>query len=664
MDRQKNKEEFNKKPGKKDLDLSILNDVSKMFSLPLDFRNISSFIYNFLKKKLKFCVYALLLADDENKKLMLMSEESIPPEVKEEIRLAAASVYSQIIKKEIEPAGIFVTAEKIEEAGGEGSPPKFSSENFYTAPLTAADKTLGLIGLVFPAKIDFSADDEYFIKIIASQLALFLENDRIRRAMAGEKNTFEAVLRSMASAVLVVDNEDKVVLINPLTETFFGVKKQNMLGVSINEAVPQEDIKNMFAAMKKQNGVFLSRELDIVNADDGVERAVKANIAAIRGYFGEQRGIVLVLNDITKEKEIDKAKTDFISITSHELRAPLASIKESVSLICEGAAGEVNEKQKKFLLIAKRNIERLANLVNDLLDISKIESGKMEIKRSRNNINDIAQEARAIFKAFAESKNVEITLEKNDNLPQVNADKDRITQVFANLISNAVKFSEPGDKIVIHLGFYEPDKSLIEAVVEDKGMGIDKKDIGKIFQKFYQADSSTTRKSGGTGIGLAISKDIIELHGGKIWVESSPGEGSKFIFTLPIEYSEKTQAGKTILIIDDDPDFCLILKKILELNNYNAITSLTGEEGVENAKKYGPDLIILDIMMPDIDGFEVCGALKREPITSPIPVIILTALGFEEDAKKAFAMGAEGYIIKPFEKESFLFTIKQFLEKK
>lgn len=657
-------EEINEKLDGKNLELSILNDLSKTFSSALDSRNVASFIFTFLKKKINFYIYAVLLIEEGRKELMLISSEAIPTEVKEEVRLIMSNRYSQFIKSDINPDEILVTAEKMDIAAQSGDKKEPSAGNFFTIPLEGSDKTFGLLGLVFYEGGNFTPSDEDFLKIIAGQLALFLENEKIRQLILGERNTFEAVLRSMTNAVLVIDDKDNIVLVNPLAETFLGVKTENILYKNINEIIPQDEVKLMFLSMIKQKGAFLTKEIDIINQIDGIGRSVKANMSIIRGYLGNTKGAVLVLNDITKEKEMDRLKTDFIAITSHELRTPLASIKEAVSLVLDGTVGEIGEQQKNFLRIAKRNIDRLANLVNNLLDLSKMESGKMEIKRLPCDIKALAQEVVATFNPLAKNKNINFETKFDKGLPQIKIDKEKILQVFANLISNAVKFTPDGGAITIEIGFYGSDKDYVQATVQDTGNGIDQKEIWKLFQKFHQIDSSTTRNAGGTGLGLAVSKEIIDMHGGRIWVESEINKGSRFCFTIPVEYSAEKLGRKTILVIDDEPDLCSTIKKRLEVYNYTVITALNGKDGLEKIKEHKPSLIILDIMMPEMDGFEVCRIIKRDVQMSGVPVIMLTALGYEDDAKRAFAMGAEGYLVKPFEEESLLFTIKQFLDKK
>ncbi|MFH0772274.1 MAG: response regulator, partial [Candidatus Omnitrophota bacterium] len=226
---------------------------------------------------------------------------------------------------------------------------------------------------------------------------------------------------------------------------------------------------------------------------------------------------------------------------------------------------------------------------------------------------------------------------------------------------NALKFTEAQKSVTVSTSFYGTDKNFIQISVRDEGVGIEKKDFDKLFKKFQQLDSSMTRKVAGTGLGLAICKQIVELHGGKIWVESELGKGSKFSFILPVAY-EEAKMGKKILVIDDEADLCATIKAQLEASGFNILAALSGQEGLDKVKDYKPDLVILDLMMPLMDGFEVCSRLKKDPQTSSIPIVVLTALEHDDAAKKALSAGAEGYLVKPFEQDALLFTIREFLK--
>jgi len=654
-------EESNRKLDDKILELSLLNETSKTFSSAFDQSNIAGFIFTLLKKKVNFSIFALLLAEEAKMSLILSSDREIPPEVKEEMRLRMADRYSQYTKKPIDADKVLLIERGVSGQIKDIEPIEPAIKIIHTVPLVTLDRPLGMVGIAFCKDYTLTSDDERFFNIISSQLALFVENDRVKQDITNERNKLEAVLESMSGAVLVIDEEKNISLINPISEILLGIRKEEVLGKNLHEVIPQDEIKAVFDSFRKQKTEFLTREIEITNPKDNIKRIIKANLARVRDYMGNIVGTLLILDDITKAKEIDRMKTEFISITSHELRTPLATIKNCISLIFKESAGPINENQRKFLDIARRNIDRLAALINNLLDLSKIESGKMELERTGCDLNKIVQEVIDTFEPLAKDKNISLKAELWEGLPQIQIDRNKIIQVINNLVSNALKFTEARKSITVSASFYGADKNFIQMSVQDEGAGIEKKDFDKLFKKFQQLDSSMTRKVSGTGLGLSICKQIVELHGGKIWVESELGKGSKFSFILPVAY-EEVKMGKKIMIIDDEADLCATIKAQLEASGFNVLAVLSGQEGLDKVKDYKPDLVILDLMMPLMDGFEVCHRLKKDPQTSSIPVVVLTALEQDDAAKKVLSVGAEGYLVKPFEQDALLFTIREFLK--
>ncbi len=252
------------------------------------------------------------------------------------------------------------------------------------------------------------------------------------------------------------------------------------------------------------------------------------------------------LQESQKKAEVaNNAKTDFLTNMSHELRTPLVAIKEGIGLVVEGLAGKINVKQKKLLDISKKNVDRLARLINDVLDFQKIESGRMKFDIQPNNINEIAKDVYEMMASTAKDIGVDLLLELDGGLPRLGFDNDKITQVLTNLVTNAMKFTEKG-KITIKTTQRD---DMIEVSVSDTGCGIKKKDLPRVFDRFEQLATGGERKTGGTGLGLAISKELIGKHNGIIWVESEFGKGSKFTFTLP---NKKTFVKKNTDLIREE----------------------------------------------------------------------------------------------------------------
>ncbi|MFH1847044.1 MAG: HAMP domain-containing sensor histidine kinase [Candidatus Omnitrophota bacterium] len=231
-----------------------------------------------------------------------------------------------------------------------------------------------------------------------------------------------------------------------------------------------------------------------------------------------------------KVKEAMKIKAEFISMVSHELRTPLTAIKEGISIVENEAAGKIKAEQKEYLSIARRNVDRLAGLINNVLDFQKLEDGKVKFMMRSGDINDVVREVYAAMRSSVEKKGLTFSFEVSDGLPLLKFDRDKIVQVITNLVSNALKFTDKG-RIKIITAMH--GKRAVKVSVEDTGMGMKEEDISKVFHKFEQIGDANERRTGGTGLGLAISKDIVGKHKGRIWAESELGQGAIFSFTLP-----------------------------------------------------------------------------------------------------------------------------------
>ncbi len=278
---------------------------------------------------------------------------------------------------------------------------------------------------------------------------------------------------------------------------------------------------------KKKNGEIFYEDASISAVKDDRGRII--NFIAVKEDVTEKR-----LNE-EKAKEAMRIKSDFISVVSHELRTPLTAIKEGISIVADGVTGDVNKDQQEFLDVAKRNVDRLSRLINDVLDFQKLDAQQMTFELLPHSLNDVAQEVAATMKQVAEKEGVSLSVDAGMDLPAIRFDKDRIIQVLTNLVNNAIKYA-PGKPVVIETS---RQKNTVTVTVVDHGDGIKEEDLDKLFQTFSQLQKGKERKTGSTGLGLAICKKIIEQHSGKIWVESEPGRGSRFAFLLPIEERRK-----------------------------------------------------------------------------------------------------------------------------
>jgi CheY-like chemotaxis protein len=349
-------------------------------------------------------------------------------------------------------------------------------------------------------------------------------------------------------------------------------------------------------------------------------------------------------------REIDRLKSQFLANMSHELRTPLNSIIGFSRVIIKGIDGPVTELQQQDLTAIYNSGQHLLGLINDILDLSKIEAGKMELAFDEVNIADVTGSVLSTMSGLIKDKPIQMKRIIEPNLPTVRADAIRVRQVMINLLSNASKFTDEGD-ILVEVGLKPglTGRNELRVSVTDTGPGIAKQDQVKLFQPFSQVDDSPTRKTGGTGLGLSICQHIINMHGGRIWVDSEPGRGSTFHFTLPFfrkerENSSSPGGNKVILAIDDDPQVIGLYERYLHPQGYQVVPLSDPTRAVERVKQLKPFAVTLDIMMPGIDGWQVLDSLKGDPDTRNIPVIICSII---EDLEKGFNLGATDYLVKP-----------------
>lgn len=353
-----------------------------------------------------------------------------------------------------------------------------------------------------------------------------------------EKKETEAVIRSIAEGLVVVDDKGKVVMMNPAAERLLGVSKTNKIGKHITENLGAEQLLSLAKSSEDKE----DKEIELISKQDETKKVLRASTAVVENEDGLTVGMVSVLSDITKQKELDQLKSNFVANVSHELRTPLVAMEKSISLILSKAAGSLSETQEQFLSIADRNLKRLTLLINDLLDLSKLEAGKMGLRAALSSVEKVIDEAIDGLMIWANAKSINVEKKIQEGLPEVNMDPDRIIQALNNLIGNAIKFTPKNGKILVE-AVLNRDKERLEVSVSDTGIGIATEDLPKLFNKFYQVGERVPTDIGGTGIGLCVAKEVVELHGGKIWAESEKDCGAKFTFTLPLSDNIQKTGG-------------------------------------------------------------------------------------------------------------------------
>jgi DNA-binding response OmpR family regulator/nitrogen-specific signal transduction histidine kinase len=403
----------------------------------------------------------------------------------------------------------------------------------------------------------------------------------------------------------------------------------------------------------------------ILEVDSHIIHAHLSPVLTLRGDF---LGVVTVLRDITKEVESDRAKSEFVSTVSHELRTPMTAIKGYTDLLHAGAVGSINKEQKRFLGIIRSNADRLTALINDLLDISRMDAGRVRFEPQPMQVGEVVSDVVNALAVQADTKQQTLTYEVVGGLPDVVGDRDRLNQVVTNLVGNAIRYTPEGGEVEVHV---YPVEGAVRVDVRDTGIGIAPDDLGHIFERFYRSDHPLVQETSGTGLGLSISKMFVEMHGGRVWVESELGKGSTFTFILPVparkegEYKDDRRVSprvmartRTILVVEDDPDVADLVKMQLENSGYRVFVLGRGRPVVSRVKEKRPDLIILDLILPDMEGLEVLRALKAGAVTADIPVIVLS---ITQDDGTAWGLGAVDYLTKPVAGEHLLQSVEKAL---
>ncbi len=353
------------------------------------------------------------------------------------------------------------------------------------------------------------------------------ESQREYKRIEIEKKNTEAVVKSIAEGLVVVNAKGEVLLMNPAAEKLLGVPSDKKVGKSITDNVGAE----YMVSLAREVDASGEKVVEYTSKDENVKKTIRQSSAVIQDEDGRTVGMVNVLTDITKQKELDEVKARFVSNVTHELRTPMVAMSKALEILLDKKGPPLNDVQQNFLNIVHRNLQHLSRLVEDLLDIAKIESGKMRLKFMPARLDRLVSDACEALGTWAKSKDISLEKEVDKSLPEISMDSVKITQVLNNLIGNAIKFTPRGGKIFVTCGW--SDEQNLKTSVRDTGVGIAKENLPKLFGRFEQFGDQ--QGISGTGLGLCISKEIMERHGGRIYAESEEKKGSTFTFVLPIK---------------------------------------------------------------------------------------------------------------------------------
>jgi PAS domain S-box-containing protein len=477
------------------------------------------------------------------------------------------------------------------------------------------------------------------------------ERKRMEEELKASEERYRDLFENANDGIYILDRAGRIVSFNRKAEEITGYTVEEVRGQSYTLFLPPgpERKKARRAFLKNMRGQPDKTELTIIRKD-GREVILELSTRPI-WQGGQIVGIQGIGRDITERKELERLKSDFISTVSHELRTPLTSIKGYVDLVLAGDVGPLTPEQKEFLTIVSQNTTRLTELINDLLEIERLESGRIEFEFAELDLAEVLENVARSLHVNAEQKGLEFLTEIPSGL-KVRGDRERLAQVFLNLLSNAIKYTPAG---TVELRAHQEDDAVV-VEVRDTGIGLSESDLQKLFQKFFRSDNPYVRKVGGTGLGLSIAKAIVERHGGTITVTSQLGQGSTFTVRLP---ALARPERPLVLVIEDEVAIARLIAKYIEKMGYRAVTAYSAREGFDQAVRLKPDLITLDVLMPDLDGFALIQQLKAHPETAHIPVIFLSIV---QDRQQGLRLGASAFLTKPIDERKFYETVRALLE--
>jgi len=534
------------------------------------------------------------------------------------------------------------------------------------APLLIGKRPVGAINVWHedPARL-FGEADRQLLNLFGQQAAIALENARLFAAGRRERQYFEVLVRNSPVAIVVLDVEHRVLSCNPAFETLYGYAQSEVVGKNLDDLITTPETRAEAVAYTVQaadhqtvQGIGQRRRKDGTMVDVEV-------LAVPVVVDGERTGMMGLYHDVTEllsarkvAEAANSAKSQFLASMSHELRTPLNAIIGYSEMLEEEAAEAGHDSYVPDLQKIRSAGRHLLALINDVLDLSKIEAGKMELHLETFEIRPAIDAVAATVAPLIEKNGNTLALDLAPDIGVMRADVTRVRQVLFNLLSNASKFTERGTITLRAHRESAGGGDRIVLSVADTGIGMTPEQLGRLFQAFSQAEASTSSKYGGTGLGLAISRKFCEMMGGEIAVASTPGQGTSFTVRLPAEVRDQREpvlaevpvpAGEagTVLVIDDDPAARDLVVRMLRKDGFRVLEAATGKEGLIVARAELPDVITLDVLMPELDGWGVLSALKSEPALASIPVVMLT---ITDQRNLGFSLGAAEYLTKPIER--------------
>ncbi len=550
---------------------------------------------------------------------------------------------------------------------------------FLAAPIRHLGESVGAF-YVGEKELEFTPEDEETLVMFASQAALVIANARRHRDEQRARADLETLVNTTPVGVLVFDAKTGgVTSVNREARRIVsglhmpdGSAEELLDMLTFRRADGREiSLEEFPLAQALSTGETVRAEEIVIEVPDGGSVTTLVNATPIRSEEGEVVSVVVTLQDMTPLEEMERLRAEFLGMVSHELRTPLAAIKGSAATLTEAASDLDPAEMLQFFRIIGEQSDHMRDLIGDLLDVARIETGELSVAPAPAEVAPLVDEARSRFQSGGGRNNLRIDL--SPELPLVMADGRRIIQVLSNLLSNAARHSHEASAIgvsAVREGYH------VAVSVTDEGRGIAAERLPHLFRKFSRIDGEDRgRDIAGSGLGLAICKGIVEAHGGRIWAESDgPGLGARFTFTipvaqdaaigaanLPVRSSRSERERERILAVDDDPQTLRHVRDALTNAGYAPVVTGDPEEALSLVEANDPHLVLLDLMLPGTDGIELMRGILD---MADVPVIFLSAYGQEETIARAFENGADDYVVKPFSPTELVARIKAALRKR
>ncbi|MBI5054118.1 MAG: PAS domain S-box protein [Chloroflexi bacterium] len=493
------------------------------------------------------------------------------------------------------------------------------------------------------------------------------EQKTAKLEIESRRQFFEALVENSPTAIVIIDFDQSILDCNPAFEKLFGYTRAEVIGRDIDSLITDEATRgeattytqqSMSGSMVRGIGQRRRKDKTLVDVEIFGVPVVVADVQI--GAFGIYHDITEIALARRQAEEADRAKSEFLANMSHEIRTPMNGVMGMIELVLDTP---LNDEQKDFLNTARESAEALLSLLNDILDFSKIEAGRLELDTINFDLRTTVEGVTDTLAQRAEDKGLEMACLIQPDVPsRLKGDPGRLRQILVNLTGNAIKFTSKGE-VVIRADLESETESnvTVRFSVRDTGIGIPLERQAAVFERFTQADGSTTRKFGGTGLGLTISKQLVEMMGGQIWLTSEDGKGSTFWFTVLFEKQSEVDAPQPVaptvdlrnahvLVVDDNATNRLVLSKMLTNFGCRVATATDGKNAMAVLEVSASDpfsLVLLDMQMPEMDGEHTTQAIKGDSRWQDLPVVIITSLGRRGDAARMQTLGCAGYLLKP-----------------